>query len=202
MKRLAVHVLVLWLGLGLVMSTYMALVRREPLSGFARVFLTNPDGSLCRRPCLLGIRPGFTAFDDGVALIRAHPMSRYFVMPMERRMTGWPGRSYNLVLGRYDSSERPSPVVTSVFVDFSDYAPRNDPTLHVTVGEVISFLGLPYAMYTRGQLAWLYYPAHRLIITVKLSSRDTKQIDATDPVIAVLLPDEFSYGELVDRFNR
>jgi hypothetical protein len=113
-------------------------------------------------------------------------------MPMERGMTGWPGRSYNLVLGRYDNGEILSPFVTSVSIDFSDYTPRTDPTFHVTVGEVISFLGMPDTVYAKGQLAWLYYPASRLIITIKLLSRDAEHIDAIDPdpVIAVLLPDE------------
>jgi hypothetical protein len=197
-------VLKVWLCLCLVVATQLTLVRRQPLSSFARVFLTNPDGSLCRPPCLLGVRPGVTGFEDGVALIRAHPMSRYLVMPMERRMTGWPGRSYNLVLGRYEKGEKPSPFVTSVSIDFSDYAPTADSTLRVTVGDAIGFLGMPHAIYARGQLAWLYYPDSRLIITIKLSSRDIDHIDSTDPdpVSAVLLPDESSYAELAGRLDQ
>ncbi|MCC7448333.1 MAG: hypothetical protein IT324_13010 [Anaerolineae bacterium] len=37
------------------------------------VLFTNPDGTPCDQPCLLGVRPGETTLDEGVALVRQHP---------------------------------------------------------------------------------------------------------------------------------
>src|SRR5205814_423088 len=151
-----------------------------------------------RAPCLLGIQPGMTTFKDGVALVRANPLSRYLVMPMEQRMTGWPGRNYNVVLGRYDNREQVSSFVTSVSVDFSDYTPGAESGLHLTVGEVIRFLGMPDGVFAKNQMAWLYYSGQRLIITTKMVNRDAAHLDMSDPdsLVAVLLPDELAYSEL------
>jgi hypothetical protein len=47
--------------------------RREPLSDFARLFMTKPNGSLCTPPCLFGIHPDVTSYRNGIAMMHAHP---------------------------------------------------------------------------------------------------------------------------------
>jgi hypothetical protein len=37
------------------------------------VLFTNPDGSLCEKPCLFGIYPGKTATDKAIAILKQHP---------------------------------------------------------------------------------------------------------------------------------
>ncbi len=46
----------------------------HPLS--SAVLFTNPDGTPCARPCLLGIRPGETSRAEALAILRAHPLTR------------------------------------------------------------------------------------------------------------------------------
>src|SRR5258708_14956239 len=41
----------------------------------ATVF-TNPDGSVCQRPCLFGIRPGQTTVKEAVVLLKSNPFMR------------------------------------------------------------------------------------------------------------------------------
>lgn len=41
-------------------------------SPFATLF-TDPSGTLCRPPCIFGIRPGETPFDDGIKILKSHP---------------------------------------------------------------------------------------------------------------------------------
>jgi len=36
---------------------------------------TNPDGSRCQMPCLLGIRPGETTVSDAITIIKEHPLT-------------------------------------------------------------------------------------------------------------------------------
>src|SRR5258707_6005019 len=39
-------------------------------------FCSNPDGTPCKRPCLLGVRPGETSYEEALALLRAHPLTQ------------------------------------------------------------------------------------------------------------------------------
>src|SRR5262249_11028164 len=40
------------------------------------MIFTNPDGSACQQPCLFGIRPGTTTYDQAVVLLKTHPLTR------------------------------------------------------------------------------------------------------------------------------
>ncbi|MEQ8672785.1 MAG: hypothetical protein RLP44_26900 [Aggregatilineales bacterium] len=45
--------------------------RHDPLKSF----FTNPDGSRCEMPCLLGIRAGETTFEEAITLVQNHPLT-------------------------------------------------------------------------------------------------------------------------------
>ncbi len=53
----------------------------QPLS--RDLLFTNPDGTPCTQPCLLGIRPGGTSQADAVAILRAHPLTRAMALNIE-----------------------------------------------------------------------------------------------------------------------
>jgi hypothetical protein len=38
-------------------------------------FFSNPDGTSCKHPCLLGVRPGETSYEEALALLRSHPLT-------------------------------------------------------------------------------------------------------------------------------
>src|SRR5947208_9968745 len=69
----------------------------QPLGFFASTFLTNPDGSLCTRPCLFGIRPNVTGYADIPRLISTHPVARFIAQPMLQTRSGWPGNGFTFV---------------------------------------------------------------------------------------------------------
>ena len=53
----------------------------QPLS--RDLLYTNPNGTPCIRPCLLGIRPGETSQAEAVALLRAHPLTHAMLLNIE-----------------------------------------------------------------------------------------------------------------------
>ena len=184
MARFFKHGLTLCLFLTAVTGGVMLTARREPLSDFARLFMTNPNGSLCRPPCLFGIQPDETSYQSSVAIMKAHPVSKYFVHPMKALMPDWYGQNFNFLMDTYNSVRQPTTRATAIYMDFTNEMGKPDarvPPLTISAGDVIRYLGNPEKITTRGRAAWLYYPEHRLTITVALYTRDIQTLDATDP---------------------
>ncbi len=192
MSRLVRRVSILWLVLTSITGGVAFAARREPLSDFARLFMTNPNGSLCQPPCLFGIRPGVTTYRNGIAKMHAHPIAGYFIPPMKALMPSWSGRNFSFTIGTYNGNDEPSSSITSLYMGFTDrLAERSTKAepLIITAGDVLRYLGAPDSITIRGNIARLNYPDIRLIITVALSSRDVNGLDASDPdpVLAVQL---------------
>jgi hypothetical protein len=74
MTRLAYFTLLLVIFLAVTIAV-ARLVGSSQSSSLVLLF-TNPNGTPCQYPCLLGIRPGETAFDDAIALLQLHPFAR------------------------------------------------------------------------------------------------------------------------------
>jgi hypothetical protein len=184
MSRFVKRVLIIWLAMTTITGGVAFAARREPLSNFARLFMTNPNGSLCKPPCLFGIRPGITTYRNGIARMHAHPIARYFVPPMKPLMPSWSGRNFSFVIGTYNGEEEPSSRITSLYMEFSSGSGQPDAkvdSLVLTAGDVLHYLGAPASIAVRGDIARLYYPGVRLVITVALSSRGINDLDSTDP---------------------
>ena len=170
----------------------------QPLGFFASTFLTNPDGSLCARPCLFGIRPNVTSYVDIPRLINMHPVAHYIPQPMVQTRSGWPGNGF-IFIALPDTNAKRSDQAASLYVFFTTQPipskMASDPRLSLTVGQVIAFLGQPLATDEYADDAWLYYPTNRLIIEIKVVSRDVNHLDASDPdpVISIFLPLKESY---------
>ena len=170
----------------------------QPLGFFASMFLTNPDGSLCAQPCLFGIRPSVTSYADIPRIINMHPVAHYMAQPMVQTRSGWPGNGFTFMALKDINSKRGDDA-TSLYVFFNSEArpgkPAPEPRLSLTVGQVIAFLGMPFATDEYGENAWLYYPGNRLIVEIKVVSRDLNHLDSTDPdpVISIFLPLKESY---------
>src|SRR5579859_4855120 len=64
----------------LVVACALAVIR---LVGSSRplplgILFTNPDGSVCKQPCVAGIIPGETRLPDVLTLLKSHPLTRGF----------------------------------------------------------------------------------------------------------------------------
>jgi hypothetical protein len=172
----------------------------QPLGFFASTFLTNPDGSLCAEPCLFGIRPDITNYADIPAIIAAHPVARYIPQPNVQIRSSWTGNGFTFMALK-DISPKLGDQATSLYVFFvtqqrlAKDIVDNYPRLSLTVGQVITFLGAPLAIDAFADNAWLYYPNSRMIIEIKVVSRDVNHLDASDPdpVISIFVPVKQSY---------
>jgi hypothetical protein len=166
----------------------------QPLNFFASTFLTNPDGSFCRWPCMFGIRPGITRYADALDMLQSNTFARYLPRPFRRGLSSWYGNGFNLIISDYDGNQVRTTYATSMYVNFAvpqtSKTNASTPLLRLSVGEIVGFLGKPEAIYSRNGEAWLYYPANRLIVEVTLLTRDTAHIDSTDPdlVNMIFLP--------------
>lgn len=76
----------------LVLSAMQIVVKTEA-SPFALLF-TNPDGSRCARPCILGVIPGNMSFERGLEILRAHPLMKNAHETAYRYLLGWSVRVF------------------------------------------------------------------------------------------------------------
>src|SRR5215831_16026024 len=54
-------------------------LNRTPPTSLSQLF-SEPDGSACVEPCLFGIRPGVTTYDQVVAILKRHPLTRNYAL--------------------------------------------------------------------------------------------------------------------------
>lgn len=78
MRRLARLAVAVCVCLCIVLTGIRAASSSAP-NGFALLF-TSPDGAPCERPCLFGVRPGHTGFDDALLILARHPLLKGFRM--------------------------------------------------------------------------------------------------------------------------
>src|SRR5215467_16109656 len=97
----------------------------ESRRGSFMLLFTNPDGSPCQRPCLLGIRPGDMTFDATVALLKVHPVTRDLqFQAINYRMNLFNGRGLTVTI-----LKTPGGKVASIGVQFfpSRFFPSDSP---------------------------------------------------------------------------
>jgi hypothetical protein len=56
----------------IVVARQIGAIRASPLVAL----FTYPDGSSCKLPCMFGVRPGETKFDDVIPILEVHPLAR------------------------------------------------------------------------------------------------------------------------------
>lgn len=79
--------------IGLMILSYISVLtgalNPDPLIGL----FTNPDGSACEMPCLLGIQTGETTVGEAITLVQNHPMTYNLRLFQDDFVTGLPTRS-------------------------------------------------------------------------------------------------------------
>jgi hypothetical protein len=73
MKRLLLYIIILTALFSGGIALTSALGKTAPPPAFAQWF-TTPDGSPCPMPCLFGIRPGVTKWDEVDSFLKSHPL--------------------------------------------------------------------------------------------------------------------------------
>lgn len=124
--------------------------RRAP-SELAILF-TNPDGSPCTRPCLLGMRPGITRVQEAYLITRNHPLTHNAILRQNQTNVEWALLS--------------SPAIHLIIFKNSNGI-LNESSLRlqgVTLGDLINLLGQPTWVNAGISTAYLYYPSDGVIV--------------------------------------
>lgn len=133
---------------GAVVLGGLYLIHHLQTPDFTAVF-TNPDGSPCQRPCLLGVQPGQTPYHRAIQILQAHPFSRDFAFDTQRGMFSGPGLS--IILFEDEESD----------LSRIDLVRTSDASLNgwASLGQVIAVLGVPDAVGVETTSIWSYYRA-------------------------------------------
>lgn len=136
MRRLFRFTVISVVSLSVLMMAVRLMGSMQPLSLTA--WFTNPDGTPCHYPCLFGIRPGITRYDDALALIRSHPITRHMRVTPSSGSQALQVDDDSVAFFVYrDRDNR----VESIF---STPSYRNGVTdLPLGLGDVIAVLGIP-----------------------------------------------------------
>lgn len=108
---------------------------------------TNPDGTPCQMPCLLGVRPGDMTARQAIRLILKHPLTSHLqvhAFSRETYLTG-PGMMVTLYHATGDSL---SGMIWSLY-DGAGSGAASEQALHLgelTTAEVVSTLGAPSSL--------------------------------------------------------
>jgi hypothetical protein len=184
--------------LALALVTVLALVvgavraGGEPQAASVSALFTNPDGSPCKRPCLLGVRPGETTLEAAYNLLKSHPLTRDFGDWSQRTGSTVARIRLNTVLTVLQDHDG---IVSVISLRFDGGADSR--LADISLGDVINVLGPPGFLQPSGQnerVLRLYYPSERMVLISQVNERgDGKQLSATAPLMYLSLcaPDWF-----------
>jgi hypothetical protein len=111
-------------------------VHADPLS----MWFTNPDGLSCATPCLFGITPGVTDFEDAIEVLRRHPILRSMQLEVMHN-EGW-SRVWNEHFSLYVSQNNKNRVGQMEIRSRALSVVSHDP-YKLTLGHLITVLGSP-----------------------------------------------------------
>jgi hypothetical protein len=139
------------------------------------LLFTNPDGSPCDSPCLLGVRPGYTTHQDAMVILQSHPLTRHL-----RRTTDTHG--IDSFVGEYITISLP-PDVT--WISIVDYRPTFDVTPasampRGTLADIILLFGAPDKLGITRSL-WCFYTRSQLL--VQFGRVSTEHLDPNVPLL-------------------
>jgi hypothetical protein len=189
-------VLILTFGVGIGMLRALAVQQAPPLAAL----FTNPDGSPCEMPCMLGVRPDITDFYEADQILSSHPLirSRFrrFSEGANPVQVEYVGKNMRITLTRSITQRVNS--ISLAFESVFRYRGTAD-FLHseYLLGDVVSVLGPPDLLTYREITAtenwpWIYYPAGNLVI-INYQDRQTNRVDPNIEAayFLVMSPDQF-----------
>jgi hypothetical protein len=151
-------------------------------------WLTAADGNPCDAPCVLGVQPGITSFDDALKIVKAHPlthsMSMYYADRVEVLFL-----SDDIRLGVIRDTDG---LVYSIHLEPQrrdiSAARAGEPTLRLRLGDLINEIGLPNAFQLRegryGPVDVSTYFEKNLVV---INHRRGKTLSPFDPFIYIFM---------------
>lgn len=104
-------------------------------------WFTNVNGSPCALPCLFGIQPGITSYEDALNIIATHPAT-HSMQPDSRNnaLTASFGNEHLCVTFWRNDTDRVDGIILSTEDCYS--VPRTDPQ-ELELGQLMTILGVP-----------------------------------------------------------
>ena len=134
---------------------------------FAAIF-TNPDGTRCQRPCLLGVRPGITSSKQGFEILQAHPFTRNFEPDITRGLFTGPGLSVILFTGEDGVVTRIDLIRTDKVLPAPDWA---------ALGDVLAIFGVPDRVGVDEEFTRSYYVAEQVMFIHRHTTQERIRSD-------------------------
>lgn len=106
--RLALVLVIIFTGT-ILASRVVGAAQANPIA----VLFTNPDGTPCQMPCLLGVRPGETTLDEGLHILDQHPLTHG--MEVRYMSDGVKLNSQEVYIDLWSSE---SNLIIKVYIDF------------------------------------------------------------------------------------
>lgn len=151
-------------------------------------WLTDAEGQPCATPCVLGVEPGITSFDQALRMVKLHPLTRSMSMYYADRVEVL-FLSDDIRLGLIRDTDG---LVYSIHLepqrrDFFTAKP-GEPTLRLRLGDLINEIGLPNAFQLRegryGPVDVSTYFEHNLVV---INHRGGTTLSPFDPFIYIFM---------------
>jgi hypothetical protein len=152
-------------GLLLILTVSIGLARLIGSTQSARLAMlfTNWDTTPCQRPCLFGVQPGQTSYNQAVELLRHHPFTYAFQSTGTRNMVS--DGSLSIILS-LDAADEVSRITVVSFSNSSGIA------VWGSLGEVVALLGAPKMVEQDTGYIQSYYRDGNLIFSHQYTSGD------------------------------
>jgi hypothetical protein len=160
-------------------------------SAFGLLF-TLPDGSPCPAPCLFGVRPGETSYDEAVARVQTHPLLSGLLIIRDPARNGilFGGESIGIGLVA-DSSGRLAliDVLLEPQSAFTGQVLPPNPLTGVTLAQIIAATGTPdfveFTATSQGPMLQTYYQSHRLFAVTRRNA--LHRLTPDDPLLYLFM---------------
>src|SRR5258708_27495901 len=137
MRLIRVSIALIGILFGVILVTRMVSgTQPNPIA----ILFTNPDGSPCQMPCLLGVRPGATTLDEGVQILDQHPLTHGMeihymsdgvsLRSQEANINIWSSETKLILMIGLDYENNSNPIATPQLVRAMDQALPGNQTLH------------------------------------------------------------------------
>ncbi len=178
------------LALVLGFATLMVLIRttRQAPSPLVATLFTNPDGTACQQPCLLGIQAE-TPYEETFALLKRHPFTRQLNVrygPGAHELL-YRGAESSVTLSGPDGRLVPPLTVSADFRPAPSGKELDATVPGVRLGEIVILLGQPEAVVIDPDLVWLPYYHGHLLIGVQRRIQGADRLDAYTSVLCIVL---------------
>lgn len=165
---------------------------------------SNPDGSPCEQPCMLGLQPGVTEFNIADERLQAHPFLqgrfKRYADRTSRDLVEYVTTNLRIVITK-DGRK-----LASISLDFDPRLIRRAPSPttvspleNIYFGEVVNLLGKP-TLITFGQQTfdfttgrgpdqtWAYYLQDQLVVINRARNLGPDHLHIDDSVTMLLMP--------------